>query len=324
MTTMRAAFVQDGVLTLRHDYPVPVPHGGGAAAACGWPASAPPISNCCAATRAAFTACSAMSLSTVVTAPSAPHWEGRRVVGELNVGCGARAISAGAGWASTVANAPRAGHHRAMASLPTTPLLPVQNLHAVPDHVPDEIAVFTEPLAAAYELLEQIPFTPAQRVIIQGDGRLGLLCALVLAWRGCNLTVLGRHAKLTLLDGAGIHTQVRDACCAGAACRNASRRRGRGDGRHKRLCHRAELVRPGGVLALKSTFADHLDDFDLSRLVVDEISLVDSRCGPFSPALAALAAGHIDPRPFIHAEYSLDAVDQSARSPAARRACSKC
>ena len=312
MPTMRAAVVQDGILTLRHDYPVPTPHGEEALLRVR-------LAGVCATDlellrgyKGGF--CGVLGhefVGEVVIAPSAPHWTGRRVVGELNVGCG-------------VCNLCRRGlgkHCRQRTSLGIIgrdgvfadyTLLPVQNLHAVPDHVPDEIAVFTEPLAAAYELLEQIPFTPAQRVIIQGDGRLGLLCALVLAQSGCDLTVLGRHAaKLALLDGAGIRTQVATPAALAQLAAAPADVVVEATGAKSGFATALSLVRPGGVLALKSTFADHLDDFDLSRLVVDEITLVGSRCGPFPPALAALAAGRIDPRPFIHAEYSLDDVAQA-------------
>jgi alcohol dehydrogenase len=194
MTTMRAAFAQDSALTLRHDYPMPLPRGEEALLRVR-------LAGICATDiellrgyKGGF--CGVLGhefVGEVVAAPSAPLWEGKRVVGEINVGCGACALC-------------RRGlgrHCRRRTSLGIIgrdgvfadyALLPVQNLHAVPDHVPDEMAVFTEPLAAAYELLEQIPFTPTQRVIIQGDGRLGLLCAFVLAQTGCDLTVLGRHA----------------------------------------------------------------------------------------------------------------------------------
>jgi threonine dehydrogenase-like Zn-dependent dehydrogenase len=144
-------------------------------------------------------------------------------------------------------------------------------------------------------------------VIVLGDGRLGLLCALVLAQTGCDLTVLGRHAaKLALLDGAGIHTQVATPAVLAQLATATADVIVEATGAKSGFATALQLVRPGGVVALKSTFADHLDNFDLSHLVVDEITLVGSRCGPFAPALAALASGQIDPRPLIHAEYSLD------------------
>jgi threonine dehydrogenase-like Zn-dependent dehydrogenase len=307
MTTMRAAFVQDGALTLRHDYPIPTPHGEEALLRVR-------LAGVCATDlellrgyKGGFRGVLGHEfVGEVVTAPSAPHREGQRVVGEINAGCGeCELCRRGLGK-----------HCRQRTSLGIIgrdgvfadyTLLPVQNLHAVPDHVPDEVAVFAEPLAAAYELLEQIPIAPAQRVIVLGDGRLGLLCALVLAQTGCDLTVLGRHAaKLALLDGARIHTQVATPAVLAQLATATADVIVEATGAKSGFATALQLVRPGGVVALKSTFADHLDNFDLSHLVVDEITLVGSRCGPFAPALAALASGQIDPRPLIHAEYSLD------------------
>lgn len=310
MTTMRAAFAQDSALTLRHDYPMPLPRGEEALLRVR-------LAGVCATDiellrgyKGGF--CGVLGhefVGEVVAAPSAPLWEGKRVVGEINVGCGACALC-------------RRGlgrHCRRRTSLGIIgrdgvfadyALLPVQNLHAVPDHVPDEMAVFAEPLAAAYELLEQIPITPAQRVIVLGDGRLGLLCAFVLAQTSCDLTVVGRHAeKLALL--AGVHTQVATSTALEQLAEAPADVVVEATGARSGFATALRLVRPAGVLALKSTFADHLDDFDLSRLVVDEITLVGSRCGPFAPALAALSDGRIDPRPLIQAEYSLDAADQA-------------
>lgn len=312
MTTMRAAFVQDGALTLRTDYPMPVPYGEEALLRVR-------LAGVCATDlellrgyKGGFRGVLGHEfVGEVVAAPSAPHWEGKRVVGEINVGCGACDLC-------------RRGlgkHCRRRTSLGIIgrdgvfadyTLLPVQNLHAIPEYVPDEVAVFAEPLAAAYELLEQIPIAPEQRVIVLGDGRLGLLCAFVLVQSGCDLTVVGRHAaKLALLAGAGIHTQLATPAALAELASIPADVVVEATGAPSGFATALNLVRPAGVLALKSTFAGHLDDFDLSRLVVDEITLVGSRCGPFAPALAALADGRIDPRPLIQAEYSLDAVDQA-------------
>ncbi len=307
MKTMRAAFVQNGVLTLRHDYPLPLARGDEALLRVR-------LAGVCATDiellrgyKGGFDGVLGHEfVGEVVAAPADPRWEGQRVVGELNVGCGACALCR-RGLGKHCRQRTVLGISGRDGVFAEYTLLPLQNLHAVPEHVPDEVAVFTEPLAAAYELLEQIPFAPAQRVVILGDGRLGLLCAFVLAQTGCDLTVLGRHAdKLALLAPAGVGTclATEDALRELAASPADIVVEATGD-RHG-FAAALRLVRPGGVLALKSTFADHLDDFDLSHLVVDEITLIGSRCGPFAPALAALASGQIDPRPLIHAETSLD------------------
>ncbi|GIK72301.1 MAG: alcohol dehydrogenase [Chloroflexota bacterium] len=242
----------------------------------------------------------------VIRAPADPSWEGRRVVGEINVGCGQ-------------CNFCRRGlgkHCRRRTSLGIIgrdgvfaeyTLLPVENLHAVPDHVSDEAAVFAEPLAAAYELLEQADIGPGQRVTVLGDGRLGLLCAFVLAQTGCDLTVIGRNPeKLALLTGTGAHIVLASPDTLDRLADDPADIVVDATGACTGFFTALRLVRPLGVLMLKSTFADRVNDFDLSRLVVDEITIVGSRCGPFAPALAALVSGAIDPRPLIHAEYSLE------------------
>ena len=179
--------------------------------------------------------------------------------------------------------------------------LPVPNLHLVPDDVPDEAAVFTEPLAAACQLLEQVHLRPTDRVIVLGDGKLGLLVAQVVALSGCDLTAVGRHPeKLAILSARGIATQLDGSDVKGGAdvvveCTGqpAGYRRAR------------ELLRPRGTLVLKSTYHG-LVEADLSRLVVDEIQVVGSRCGPFPPAIRLLSQGLVDVLPLIEAEYSLD------------------
>lgn len=242
----------------------------------------------------------------VVHAPSDPAWEGRRVVGEINVGCGKCSLcQRGLGK-----------HCRARTSLGIIgrdgvfadyTLLPVENLHVVPDHLPDEVAVFAEPLAAAYELLEQAAIGSGARVTVIGDGRLGLLCALVLTHTGCDLTVVGRNPeKLALLAATRADTVLSTPAALDVLAADPADIVVDATGVREGFYTALRLVRPLGTLMLKSTFADRLQEFDLSQLVVDEITIIGSRCGPFAPALAALASGDIDPRPFIHAEYSLD------------------
>ena len=182
--------------------------------------------------------------------------------------------------------------------------LPVENLHPVPDALSDEQAVFTEPLAAALEIQQQVAIAPSDRVLVVGDGKLGQLVARTLATTGCRLAVVGRHRdKLQLLEAAGIRTISADEVeprafdvaveCSGNADGFALARRG---------------VRARGTLVMKSTYAGELT-LNASSLVVDEITLVGSRCGPFRPALQMLASGTIDPRPLIHARYALaDAI----------------
>ncbi len=180
--------------------------------------------------------------------------------------------------------------------------LPIVNLHRVPDGVSDDEAVFVEPLAAACQILEQVHFKPTDRVAVIGDGKLGLLCAQVLATVPCDLVALGRHAnKLDILRRRGIPTQVvspNDSitrqfdvvveCTGSAAGFDAARQR----------------LRPRGTLVLKSTYQG-LPQANLTALVVDEITVVGSRCGPFAPALRLLNQKRVDVQSLIHARYPL-------------------
>ncbi|MEO5822952.1 MAG: alcohol dehydrogenase catalytic domain-containing protein [Vicinamibacteraceae bacterium] len=246
----------------------------------------------------------------VDAAPSDPAWEGRRVVGEINATCGACPTCL-AGRAShcerrTVLGI--VGRDGAFADYLT---LPIANLHAVPDAVPDEIAVFTEPVAAAFQILAQVDIGPGDRVVVFGDGKLGQVIAQALATTGCALTVVGRHPrKLAMLAARGIATQA-DLPAPRAAdvvveC----------TGRREGLQAALVALRARGTLVLKSTFAGD-STLNLSAIVVDEITIVGSRCGPFAPALAALASGAIVVSPLIADRRSLaDGIDALARAAA--------
>jgi threonine dehydrogenase-like Zn-dependent dehydrogenase len=180
--------------------------------------------------------------------------------------------------------------------------VPVANLHRVPDNVSDDEAVFVEPLAAACQVLEQVHIKTTHRVGVLGDGKLGLLCAQVLATTGCELVALGKHAnKLDILRQRGILTKLSSEWderrnfdvvveCTGAATGFDLARR---------------MLRPRGTLVLKSTF-EGLTSANLTAIVVDEITIVGSRCGPFATALRLLETRRVDVLSLIHARYPLD------------------
>lgn len=228
---------------------------------------------------------------------------GRRVTGEINIGCGACArCSEGLGNhcpARTVLGI--LGRDGAFADYLT---LPAANLHTVPEGVSDEEAVFTEPLAAAFEITEQVKIVPGLKVCVLGDGRLGLLVSEVLALTGCDLTTVGRHPeKLALLDARGARTVV-----------GTDGLRGEGGGFDvvvdatggpEGLDEAIGLARPRGTVVIKTTVAGKTP-FDVNRLVIDEITLVGSRCGPFAPAIEALAEGSVDVRPLVEKVFSID------------------
>jgi alcohol dehydrogenase len=226
-------------------------------------------------------------------------WIGQRVVGEINVGCGTCEMCR-AGQREHCPNRTALGIRGRDGALAEFFCLPVANLHPVPAEVPDRVAVFVEPLAAACQLLEQVHVRPTDRVVVVGDGKLGLLAAQVLALTGCGLSVVGRHEeKLAALAWRGIDTRLSDEGLGGAdlvvEC----------TGHPTGLQAAQRLVRPRGTVALKSTYHG-LVEADLSRLVVDEVRVVGSRCGPFGAALRLLAQGLVDVTSLIHAEMRLD------------------
>lgn len=255
----------------------------------------------------------------VEDAPGRPTWVGRRVVGEINIGCGRCALcDAGLGK-----------HCRARTSIGIIDrdgvfadylLLPVANLHQVPDAVPDEAAVFTEPLAAALQILEQVHLEPTTKVYQLGTGRLGQLIAQVLARTGCDLTVIGRSAATLALARSlsGAHTVSIDSDAyrelVAAPAPIVVDVTGSVQGFHAAL----DLVRPGGTIVVKSTTASIPETFDLNRLVVDEITVLGSRCGPFDAALRLLAGGAVVVEPLISGHFPLEEADAAFQRAAQR------
>jgi threonine dehydrogenase-like Zn-dependent dehydrogenase len=225
---------------------------------------------------------------------------GKRVVGDINAACGT-CPTCRAGRRKHCPNRTTLGivaRHGAFADYLT---LPAENLFAVPDGVATDAAVFTEPLAAALEILERVTVARTDRVLVAGTGKLGQLICRVMAMTGCALSVLGRSpAKLERLGdlAAGIVTaetlKPRSYDLAIEATGNP-------DG----LALALNAVRPQGILVLKSTFPGAVM-LDTTRLVVDEIALVGSRCGPFDKALALLERHEIDPTGLIDGRYPLE------------------
>ena len=180
--------------------------------------------------------------------------------------------------------------------------VPTANLHLVPDNVSDEEAVFTEPLAAAFEILEQIQLSPGDDVLVMGDGKLGMLCAQVLKLTGAGVTVLGKHPeKLSLIKKTGVRTLLLDSWKARLFDVVVE-----ATGSDSALKLAMSAVRPRGTLVLKSTIAaDHT--VSLAPLVINEITVIGSRCGLFPPALQALAEKSVLVTPIIEKVYPLNA-----------------
>ena len=251
----------------------------------------------------------------VVESPD-PEWIGRRVVGEINAVCGEceacrNGRSTHCESRTVLGIAARNGVHAEYVALP------VANLHEVPDSVADEAAVFTEPLAAAIEILQQVHVRPDDRVLLVGAGRLGQLVAQVLALTGARLHVVARHEhQQALLHARGIETIVEA---------DVEPRRHdivvEATGSPSGLDVARAALRPRGTLVLKSTYHGEVT-LDLAPFVVDEITIVGSRCGPFAPALRMLERCQVDPTVLIGETYPLaQAVDamSAAQQPGAMK-----
>src|SRR5512139_448273 len=225
----------------------------------------------------------------------APEWHQQRVVGEINFGCGACTFCRG-GLQRHCPSRRVMGILGADGAFADFVAVPIANLHRVPDSVPDDEAVFTEPLAAAFEILEQVHVAPGVEAVVLGDGKLGLLVAQVLQLAGARVLVVGHHAeKLAILRARGIETAT-SASWAGAPADLVVEATGSPGGFQAAL----QATRPRGTLVLKSTCAAHAQ-LNLAPLVINEITVVGSRCGRFPAALRALQAGGIDVRPLISA-----------------------
>jgi threonine dehydrogenase-like Zn-dependent dehydrogenase len=224
----------------------------------------------------------------VVESPE-PSWAGARVVGEINDACGSCEMCRGGHpthcEARTVLGiVARDGAHAEYVRVP------LANLHRVPDGVSDEAAVFTEPLAAALEILEQVHIRPRDRVLLVGAGRLGQLVGRVLALTGASVRVLARYERqIALLAAAGVECIAEDE--VGQRCWDVVVE---ATGSPSGLDVARQALRPRGTLVLKSTYRGEVT-LDLAPFVVDEITVVGSRCGPFAPALELLARGRSIP-----------------------------
>lgn len=227
------------------------------------------------------------------------HLAGKRVVGEINFACGSCEFCS----RSLERHCPNRrvmGILGADGSFAEYMAVPIENLHVVPDTVSNDEAVFTEPLAAAFEILEQVEIRLSDHVLVLGDGKLGLLSAQVLSATGARVTVVGKHErKLQLLKKHRISTflladwkpgsfdVVIEATASSEGLKLA-----------------LAAVRPRGTVVLKSTLAgDH--SLALAPAVINEVTIVGSRCGPFAPALQALGERVISVTPLIEKTYPL-------------------
>ncbi|MBK9602205.1 MAG: alcohol dehydrogenase catalytic domain-containing protein [Anaerolineales bacterium] len=238
----------------------------------------------------------------VVDAPDAA-WIGQRVVGEINAVCGACEACLN-GRPTHCENRTVLGIANRDGVFAEYTTLPLENLHRVPDSVSDEMAVFTEPLAAALEIQQQIQLKPDDRVLLVGAGRLGQLIAQTLALTGCDLQVVTRHVHpQSLLAARGIRFTTAEAVQP-RKWDVVVEATGSADGFN--LARKA--IRPRGTLVMKSTYKGDVN-VNFSSIVVDEINIIGSRCGPFAPALRLLEKREVDPTVLIVDQYKMtDAV----------------
>jgi threonine dehydrogenase-like Zn-dependent dehydrogenase len=226
-------------------------------------------------------------------------WLGQRVVGEINFACG-HCPTCRAGVGRHCPTRRVLGILDADGAFAERVAVPVVNLHRIPDAIDDDQAVFAEPLAAAFEILEQLHIEPAAECLVFGDGKLGLLVAQVLDTAGARVTVVGKHPENhALLRRQGIET----IGLSDAATRTAPLvvdATGSADGFARAIA----ATRTRGTLVLKSTVAERMS-VDMAPVVINEIRVVGSRCGPFVPALRALERGTIDVRSLVAAYYPL-------------------
>jgi 2-desacetyl-2-hydroxyethyl bacteriochlorophyllide A dehydrogenase len=229
-------------------------------------------------------------------------WLGKRVVGEINVSCGECEFCL---W-GLGRHCPRrtvmgiVNRDGAFAEYVT---LPVVNLHEVPGEISNEAAVFVEPLAAAAEILEQMPFSHARRTAVLGDGRLGLLVAQVLRHAGAEVTVIGKHAcKLALARSwkMKVAESGKDKLAAASFAVVVE-----ATGSPEGLAEALRLTEPRGTVVLKSTFRERAG-FDTAKVVVDEITLMGSRCGNFSAALSLLQEGTVTINGMVSKKFPLE------------------
>ena len=229
-------------------------------------------------------------------------WIGQRVVGDINVVCNQ--------CEQCLNGRPTHCEHRTVLGIVNRDgtfaeftTLPVANLHGVPDSVPDEMAVFTEPLAAALEIQDQTNIKPTDRVLLVGAGRLGQLIAQTLALTGCDLRVVARHAhQQNLLKARSIKViSEEDAIAQPWRWDIVVEATGSPSG----FALARKAIRPRGTLVMKSTYKGEMS-VNFSSIVVDEINIMGSRCGPFEPALRLMESRQVDPTVLIAHEFKLE------------------
>ena len=294
---MRALWLQDRQLRLRDDVPMPEPAAGEALVRV---LCAGICSTDLELVRGYYPYSGVLGHEFVGVVESGPaQLCGRRVVGEINASCGA-CDQCARGQPTHCLQRTVLGILQRAGCFAQYLTLPAANLHIVPDEVSTTAATFTEPLAAALEIEAQVPLALRQRVLVVGAGRLGHLIAQTLALTGGELWGAGRApSQLAWRAARGLNV-----CAAADAEPHAFDMAVECTGNAQGFALALRALRPRGTLVLKSTYAGSLT-LDAAPIVVNELTVVGSRCGPFAPALQLLAAGRVLVEPLVHARYAL-------------------
>jgi alcohol dehydrogenase len=240
-------------------------------------------------------------------------WIGKRVAGEINLACGA------CEWCQR--DLGRHCPHRTVLGIVKHPgafreflTLPVRNLHIVPSSIPDEHAVFIEPAAAACEILDQVRILAGAPIAVVGDGKLGLLIAQVLRARGARVHLYGRHReKLRLVEGEAVTTEVIGKKLPERAWPMVVDATGSPEGLRAAIA----MCEPRGTVIMKST-VHGLVKIDTAPAIVNEITLIGSRCGRFEPAIRLLASGRVKVGRLISDEFPLSRAPEAFKMAATR------
>ena len=229
------------------------------------------------------------------------RYAGQRVVGEINCSCH-ECETCRQGLPNHCPNRTVIGILSHDGAFAETVWVPERNLHLVPESIPNEQAVFVEPLAAAWQIPAQLELSNFEEIIVLGDGRLGNLCAQVLHSLGHDFLVVGKHAeKLAILQQRGIHTQLLPEISQTRIADLVVDCTGSPSG----LRTAFHVVKPRGTVVLKSTYSGDTSP-NLANVVIDELTIVGSRCGPFPEAINSLAKGEIDVTSLITSRFPLE------------------
>ena len=235
-----------------------------------------------------------------------PTMVGKRVVGEINAGCG-KCDSCMSGMQRHCPSRTVLGILKRDGAFAEFLSLPEKNLHVIPDSISNEQAVFVEPLAAAFEIKEQVSLKPEWNVAVVGDGRLAQLIIQVIKLTCSNITCFGKHeSKLEGLVQSGIKIKIGIESTDEKLFDLVVEATGSNSG----FVDTMKLVKPRGIVILKSTIASR-ENLDLTPTIINEITLIGSRCGLFKPAIDALASGIISVNSMIDSTFPLEKFEDA-------------